>query len=145
MGLVVVAQVLGATGQPPLPDVLADTAPQFVLKCPMQAAHRALLGIGDAFYAQVAVSQVTLDIRLEAILFEEAEVVVELLFILLVLQRIVQQPRDTVADQPGRLAVEQGVLVVSVADQVHQHAPQPVTAVQVHVAGLRQLPGGALE
>ena len=106
MGLFVVAQVLGATGQPTLPDVLADAAPKFILKGPVQATHRTLLGVGDAFYAQVAVRQVALDIRLEAILFEEAEVMVQLLFILLVLQRIVQQPRDTVADQPGGLAVE---------------------------------------
>ena len=35
--------------------------------------------------------------------------------------------------------------MVSVADQVHQHAPQSVATAQVHVAGLRQLPGGALE
>ena len=60
------------------------------------------------------------------------------------MQRVIQQPGDTLADQPGQVAVGRRILMVSVTNKVHQHALQPVTAAQVHVAGLRQLPGVAL-
>lgn len=43
------------------------------------------------------------------------------------------------------MVVEQGVLVVGIADQMHQHLPQAITTVKVHVAGLCELSGGALE
>ncbi len=111
----------------------------------MQAAHRAPFGVGDAFDGQVAVGQVALDVRLEAVLLEEAEVVFELLFFLFVLQRVIQQPGDAVTDQPGRMVVQQGVLVVGIADQVHEHPPQSIATVKVHVGGLRERLGCSLE
>ncbi len=72
----------------------------------MQAVYRVLLGIGDTFDRQLPIGQMPLDVRLEAVLLEDAEVVFELLFFLFVLQNVIPKAHDTIADQSGRVVAE---------------------------------------